>query len=190
MRRMNAIVLCYAIMNYNEIRPEFFNAKQVKQFWSRVDKRGIDECWPWLGTKSKKAKCKRGFYGRWFSGGIQYMAHRVAYVFTFGPIPPTLTIDHGAARGCDGELCCNPAHLEPVSPSVNSSRYQATLPTIVTCSQPGHSPRPRGSGPCRQCRTAQVAATFAKYPEKYREMRRLQKQKERSRKRLKEQVIA
>lgn len=161
---------------------EMFRQSAIDLFWSQVDRSaGPDACWPWTGIRSRKRNCVRiGFYGRFHVSSQQYLAHRVAYVLTVGPILPGVTIDHVYARGCLGDLCCNPGHLEPVSQSENSARYQHTLEQLVYCKH-GHMPRRRGSGPCGKCRTMQVAASQAKYADKYREMKRLQKQKERAR---------
>jgi hypothetical protein len=142
--------------------PTFSEAVQA-EFWKLVQKHGDDECWQWLGV----VNCK---YGRWKG----FMAHRAAYTMLVGPIPEGLTIDHL----CRNQLCVNPAHLEPVTQSVNTRRYTATLP-LVCCH--GHQ-RERGKA-CKKCNVAAVAATMRKYPEKYQEMRRLQKRKERARKR-------
>ncbi|MGW9541939.1 HNH endonuclease signature motif containing protein [Streptomyces anthocyanicus] len=44
--------------------------------------------------------------------------HRVTYEALVGPIPPSLHIDHL----CRNRACCNPKHLEPVTPLVNTRR--------------------------------------------------------------------
>jgi len=46
------------------------------------------------------------------------MVHRIAYEFALGPIPDGLTLDHL----CRNTICCNPAHLEPVTLRVNTLR--------------------------------------------------------------------
>jgi hypothetical protein len=88
------------------------------RFWRHVDKRGADECWPWLSTKSDDG------YGKFraVAGQPKVMAHRYAYELLVGPIPEGLQIDHVRARGCIRKDCVNPAHLEPVTALVNNHR--------------------------------------------------------------------
>ena len=94
-------------------------AETAERFWSKVDRRGLDECWEWLGAKLVKG------YGHFFLGGTRQegnrrwvLAHRFAYEELVGPIPDGLDLDHL----CRNVGCCNPAHLEPVSRSVNLLR--------------------------------------------------------------------
>lgn len=73
------------------------DAKAIARFWSRVDKKGPDDCWPWLGG------CDRDGYG--MLG--KKRAHRVSYTLECGPIGPGLLIRHR----CDNPPCVNPRHL-------------------------------------------------------------------------------
>ena len=83
-------------------------------FWSRVNKRGDQECWPWLNYMNVTG------YGTYRDiHGKQVYAHRAAYILTHGSIPEGLTLDHL----CRNKQCCNPKHLEPVSQSVNILRH-------------------------------------------------------------------
>jgi hypothetical protein len=73
-----------------------------ERFWAKVERRGIDECWPWKATR-------RNGYGRLSaarSGGLQG-AHRIAWSLANGEIPAGLKILHH----CDNPPCCNPQHL-------------------------------------------------------------------------------
>ena len=61
------------------------------------------------------------------SGGRTTRSHRVVYELLVGPIPDGLQIDHR----CEVKSCCNPDHLEAVTPSVNmlrASRGQNYIP--------------------------------------------------------------
>jgi hypothetical protein len=66
-------------------------------FWEKVERRGADECWPWLGTGV------RG-YGRIGKKLATHIALEIA-----GVERPTLS--HGALHSCDNPPCVNPAHL-------------------------------------------------------------------------------
>ena len=50
--------------------------------------------------------------------GRKVYAHRWAYEQAFGPIPDGFHLDHL----CRNTLCCNPDHLEPVTPRENLLR--------------------------------------------------------------------
>lgn len=74
----------------------------TERFWSRVDKKGPDDCWPWLGTRLPAG------YGT-FSGkrGERFYAHRVGFEIENGIIDPNLLVCHS----CDNPPCCNGCHL-------------------------------------------------------------------------------
>lgn len=93
-------------------------------FWKKVDRRGPDECWPWLGH------CQNGGYGQFGSGGKR-LTHRIAYEYLVGPIPDGLDLDHlchtadpqcADNEKCPHRKCCNPDHLEPVTRRENIRR--------------------------------------------------------------------
>jgi hypothetical protein len=73
----------------------------AERFWSKVDRRGADECWSWKGGRRRRG------YGIFSAGGSQLLAHRMAWQLSRGPIPPKMFICHH----CDNPPCCNPAHL-------------------------------------------------------------------------------
>lgn len=76
-------------------------ARVVERFWSRVSRRGPDECWLWTGAKDNHG------YGQIRVGGSVIRAHRVSYAIHHGEIQDGLFICHR----CDNPPCCNPAHL-------------------------------------------------------------------------------
>lgn len=130
---------------YKEIPP--LSEKQIRLFWKHVDRRGPNECWLWKGTFTTGKWGSK--YGIWRTGkpSQAFRPHRVAYTLLVGPIPDGLTLDHlKESKICTSSLCCNPAHCEPVTQGVNTSRYRASLPRI--CKR-GHQMLKQGI--CRKC---------------------------------------
>jgi len=90
------------------------------RFWSKVDRRGPDECWPFL------AHIRRvNGYGLFDLNGVTRTAHSVAWELTNGPLPDHAPI---ACHSCDvryplGSVeyrkCCNPAHVFPGTDATN-----------------------------------------------------------------------
>jgi hypothetical protein len=72
-----------------------------ERFWSKVDKRGPDDCWEWTGGKL------RGYGIFSAAHGHSVRANRFAWETSFGPIPKGKRVCHT----CDNPPCCNPAHL-------------------------------------------------------------------------------
>ena len=72
------------------------------RFWSKVDIRGPNECWPW------KAGCfKMGGYGAFYKDGKMERAHVIAFEMKYGKIEKDIVIRHS----CDNPPCCNDLHL-------------------------------------------------------------------------------
>jgi hypothetical protein len=74
------------------------------RFRAKVQEGPDDECWPWIGARTK------GGYGVMSGerrGDSPLRGHRVAYELHYGPIPDGLHVRHR----CDNPPCCNPAHL-------------------------------------------------------------------------------
>lgn len=97
-----------------------------ERFWTKVDRRGPDECWPWLSARDDG-----GYPIFWLGGGVSGKAHRLVYEDQVGAIPEGLTLDHtchNADRSCSGgptcehRRCVNPTHLEPCPKGENARR--------------------------------------------------------------------
>lgn len=73
-------------------------------------------CWEWQGTSQPNG------YGVFSINNHLQRTHRVSYEAFVAPIPDGLQIDHL----CRNRICCNPEHLEPVTPAENTRRARAS----------------------------------------------------------------
>lgn len=115
-------------------------------------------CWIWTGATTRGY----GVIGRGRRGQGTTLTHRAAYELLVGPIPIDRPhLDHL----CRQPLCCNPAHLEPVTQMENNARQWAAM-RKPHCPR-GHEFTPEntyripstGSRMCRQCVRARERAT-------------------------------
>lgn len=113
------------------------DAQFLERFWSKVDRRGPDECWPWLAYRKPTG------YGQFtLRKGVFVTASRVALALASGPIDG----DTSACHRCDNPPCCNPAHLFAGSQIVNA----------LDCVAKGRANRSRGTAH-RDCRLTEAA---------------------------------
>lgn len=80
------------------------------RFWAKVDKRGEDDCWIWVGTTTVD------HYGSFSHEGKTLRAHRVSYTWALGRIPDGMQVDHK----CHQPSCVNPGHLRLATNALNS----------------------------------------------------------------------
>ncbi len=88
--------------------PAELSERDIAAFWSRVDTRGPDDCWPWTAAKSMG-------YGAMQIGSksdktaMMTRSHRIAFFLAHGRWPDPYGL-HDCPGG-DNRLCCNPAHI-------------------------------------------------------------------------------
>lgn len=124
------------------------------RFWAKVDRRGPDDCWEWLGGRGSTDNT----YGRAsISHNVTRPAHQVAWEIRNGrPFPEGKV----ACHSCDNPICVNPAHIWPGSQAENlldcRMKGRTNNPPKTHCSR-GHSLTPenrikvpRGTR-CRTC---------------------------------------
>ena len=167
---MNATRVCPVpdcTVQHSQGRPDLGHTIE-QRFWVKVDRRGPDECWPWLASKTHGHGqfIVMGDNGR----GHPVYAHRMAYTLLVGPIPDGMFLDHlchtndpECEQGglCSHRACVNPAHLEPVTLDENTARgrWAPIVNAVRTHCQRGHEFTPentyitpkRGVRQCREC---------------------------------------
>jgi hypothetical protein len=75
----------------------------IERFWSKVDRRGDNECWNWKASKHWKGY---GYINLSIPKKNVY-SHRFSWVLHYGDIPDGMFVCHK----CDNGSCCNPQHL-------------------------------------------------------------------------------
>ena len=126
-------------------------------FWSHVDIRGVEECWPWKG------KPNRFGYGRYRG---EY-AHRIAYELGNGPLDGLCSL-----HACDNPPCQNPSHLfkgtkrDNANDMISKGRHRGGGGRKPDCPR-GHAYEPDNyyvtSSGSRQCKTCQRARSASRY---------------------------
>ncbi len=94
------------------MRANWGDARLPERFWDKVSPEPNSGCWLWAGAVN------HGGYGKTFDKKRHLRAHRFAYERIIGAIADGLQLDHL----CRTPSCVNPAHLEAVTPRVNTLR--------------------------------------------------------------------
>jgi Helix-turn-helix. len=91
----------------------------------------VNGCWIFQGAKTSRG------YGSIRIDGASRSTHVVMYELHIGTIPDGMEIDHR----CRVRACCNPAHLEAVTPLVNWERGESPsrLNALKTHCTVGHA---------------------------------------------------
>lgn len=127
----------------------------LERVMRRVEKDPETGCWIFTGFLNKTGY---GQVALSFEEG-RALVHRVTYARLVGAIPEGLHLDHL----CRVRSCCNPDHLEPVTPAENIRRGIAAERRRETCAAMTHCGRghewtaenthitPAGKRRCRAC---------------------------------------
>lgn len=146
------------------LRGEINEAPTGLEAWliGQVDRGGDDACWIWTGPTDGKG------YGRASFDGVSVFAHHVALRFWTGSVVPAgMHTDHL----CRTPLCCNPIHLEVVTPRENTLRGigLAAENAVKTHCANGHEFddentyfEPGGKRHCRACQRDRDRARYAR----------------------------
>ena len=123
----------------------------------RLIKTSEEGCWEWQGDATPNG------YGKWAkaSGAPVRAIHRITYEhYKNSEVPQGLQLDHL----CRNRKCCNPDHLEPVTPSENTKRQDHYERRKTECPK-GHEYSEEntritkeGKRVCRQCDRERRAA--------------------------------
>lgn len=108
----------------------------------------LGPCWFWTGPQMPNGYGKH----RVRPGAPERATHRIMYEHTIGPVPKGMQLDHL----CRNRICCNPAHLEPVTGGINTLRQDHAQRRKTHCPQghdytPDNTIRRNGRRFCRAC---------------------------------------
>ncbi|MXM65527.1 hypothetical protein GR925_19230 [Streptomyces sp. HUCO-GS316] len=96
--------------------------EDMARFWPKVAEPDENGCTLWTaGTRGHMG------YGSFMLNGRMVMAHRVAWEYFMGDIPPGLVVDHVYEAGCRSPRCVWIGHLEVVTQAENERRKWAAI---------------------------------------------------------------
>lgn len=126
-------------------------AREIIQRRTKPEARGhSSECWIWTGCALPSG------YGKMRHLKKDWLAHRLSHTAFNGGIPAGYQVDHL----CSQKGCCNPAHLEAVTPQTNTVRALVANGQRLAADicKVGHLRTADNlrDGRCRQCYDASV----------------------------------
>lgn len=101
----------------------------LERFLAKIDRKHPSGCWIWTAFRTKHGYGKYKFGSRYTS---PHMAHRLCYELCFGALDPMLHLHHK----CCNPPCCNPAHLEPLTPKEHVHKTPNNIAKI--CAEKTH----------------------------------------------------
>lgn len=90
---------------------KYTKKERIAKFWSRVQIKGLLDCWEWTGAKEP-----RDYGHTQGTRGENTRAHRLSWELTYGVIADDMYVCHK----CDNPPCCNPVHLYLGTPKENA----------------------------------------------------------------------
>lgn len=93
------------------------------RFWSKVEVRGVADCWPWKPVRGNSFAVKA-------DDGKTAVASAAAYALHHGLDPRGLLV----TQTCKNRQCCNPAHIEPRKPKKPRAGRVSIYALIDPCS--------------------------------------------------------
>lgn len=93
-----------------------------ERFWSKVDRRGPDDCWPWTAATNEHGYGVMRPAGK--RTGPSVKAHRVS-----AELAGMTIIGLYVLHSCDNPICVNPSHLRPGTALQNSRDMVSRLRT-------------------------------------------------------------
>ncbi len=102
--------------------------EEIERFLNLFDIHPVSECWEWKAFRNPSG------YPKFSHASVSQLAHRWAFTYFVGPIPPRCELDHRCRNRC----CVNPLHLQPVSHDENMERAKPFRRSLPTHCKEGH----------------------------------------------------